>query len=128
MVDWNKIIDPTDIRVIMVFSFICYIFSLLYAKYVTPHIEGYVDLEERTRERIIKNRNEREKRSKEALQKLTDQYTNQLEQNEGPMERIDEEREDDDDGAQDNSNRNKKGEKKKKKKPNKKAKEKAKAV
>jgi len=67
---WEVYLDPTSIRGILFMSFIFYLISLAYQMYVVPHFEGYVDLQEGVRKRIIEARDERERKEKQAREQL----------------------------------------------------------
>ena len=117
---YSSFLDPTDIRGLFLYSLIIYFISFLYERYVTPHLSDFADIEKKTRERLIKERTDRERREKKAQEAA--KLLKELEKNK--MADIPEEEEDEQDERQEARAGNNTEKKKNKKKNNKKAQQK----
>ena len=92
---YYSFLDPTDVRGLLFISFVLYLFGLIYAKCLLPHLEDWVNIDVKTRERIIQQRKEKELREKKAQEEVKKRL---MQQNENIIE--EEEGEDEDEGAE----------------------------
>ncbi len=92
---YYSFLDPTEVKGMMFISFILYLFGLLYAKCILPHLQGWIDIDEKTRQRIILQRKERELKEKQAQEEVKRRL---IQKNEDIIE--EQEGEDEDEGAE----------------------------
>jgi len=121
---YYSFLDPTEVKGLLFLSFILYLFGLAYAKCILPHLQGWIDIDEKTRQRIIQQRKERELKEKQAQEEVKRRL---MQKNEDIIE--EQEGEDEDEGTEKEEEiQTKKKKANKKKKQANKEKEKAKAA